>query len=93
MNATIEKSYHGWTISVQCRPVPKDDATERTAYAARAFAVFQDEHARASWNNTRPQSALIAEWPFRSAALGAQAILEQMELAIDSVKRIQKVAK
>lgn len=89
MGGTLKSSYMGWDITVRCLKFQAPDEVSGFAdrFTASGHAVLQETATDSDWIDARIQVLTLHGQIFDTAAACADALLAQMRVLLDSLKR------
>ncbi len=89
VSGKIKTFYRGWDITVRClkfrRPGRQAEAAE--GYTASALAVLRDKDDGPNWVDSRSQRSTAVHRMFDSTAGCAEALLAEVKVLIDSMRK------
>ncbi|MES2899873.1 MAG: hypothetical protein V4723_09105 [Pseudomonadota bacterium] len=88
MNGKIRTHYRGWDISVRCLTTRAEhDTAPFPAYTATAVAVLRNPAEADDWIDSRIQRSTLTDRVFDTTANCAAALLAEVKILIDSIRR------
>ena len=94
MSGKIKTFYRGWDITVRClklpRPGPGPGPDPAKAYTASALATLRDKADADNWVDSRSQRSTAAHRMFDTTSGCAEALLAEVKILIDSMRKPPK---
>jgi hypothetical protein len=89
MTGKLKTNYRGWNIAVKCeqQPVSVGVTAEPERFTATGHAILHDALDYHAWVDWRPQIVTLGERIFDSSALSIDALLDEIRMLIDALKR------